>query len=157
MSKCEEILRMKHDMNEQPELKEKLEAEIKRILEAGEVENDGEVMVKAAAARGYTITLEELERAAADLEELDDDELEAAGGVVYSPGFLEESVNSSKGCDKVQNAFNRAKKSKDEKGRGGSCLYDWHCSMAFKHSDSKSKDKQCWSDYLCSFISKDPE
>ena len=112
MSKCEEILRMKHDMNEQPELKEKLEAEIKRILEAGEVENDGEAMVKAAAARGYTITLEELERAAADLEELDDDELEAAGGVVYSPGFLEESVNSSEGCDKVQNAFNRAKKAK---------------------------------------------
>ncbi len=75
MSKSEEMLRMKLDMNEQPERKEKLEAEIKRILESGEVENDGEAMVKAAAARGYTITLEELEHAAADLEELDDDEV----------------------------------------------------------------------------------
>ena len=80
MSKSEELLRLERDLNEQPELQEKIDTEIRRIAEAGEAECDGEAMVKAAAALGYTITLEELERAAVDLEKLDDDELDAAGG-----------------------------------------------------------------------------
>ena len=36
MSKSEELLRMERDMSEQPELREKLDAEIKRVAEAGE-------------------------------------------------------------------------------------------------------------------------
>ena len=148
MSKSEELLRLERDLDEQPELREKLDTEIKRIAEAGEAECDGEAMVKAAAALGYTITLEELERAAADLEKLDDDELEIAGGESYK------SFNDSKGCSKTQNSFNRAKNSKDEKGRDGYCAYDWHCGMAFKHSNSKSKDTYCWGDYLCEIINK---
>ena len=78
--KSGEMLRLERDLNEQPELREKLEAETKRIAEAGEAESDGEVMVRATTALGYTITLEELERSAADLEKLDDEELNAAGG-----------------------------------------------------------------------------
>ena len=52
MGKSEEMLRMEHDLNEQPELAEKLDAEFKRIAEAGEAQCDGEVMVKAAAVLG---------------------------------------------------------------------------------------------------------
>ena len=68
MSKNEELQRLERDLNEQAELREKLNAEMKRIAEAGEAVCDGEAMVKAAAALGYDVTLEELERAAADLE-----------------------------------------------------------------------------------------
>ena len=35
MGKSEELLRLERDMNEQPELREKLDAEYKRIAEAG--------------------------------------------------------------------------------------------------------------------------
>ncbi len=38
MSKSEEILRLERDINEQPELQEKLNAEIRRIAEAGEAQ-----------------------------------------------------------------------------------------------------------------------
>ena len=89
MDKSEEMLRLEHDLNGQPELREKLDAEIGRIAKTGEAECDGEAMVKAAAALGYTITLEELERAAADLEKLDDDELDATGGGIFD------------GCDSI--------------------------------------------------------
>ena len=101
MSKSEEMLRLERDLNEQPELREKLEAETKRIAEAGEAESDGEVMVRATTALGYTITLEELERSNADLEKLDDEELNAAGGSWSDQ--------------------------KDEKGHDGACLTAWHC------------------------------
>ena len=84
MGKSEEMLRMQSDMNGQPELKEKLELEIKRILEVGEAENDGEAMVKAAAALGYTITLEEMKRFTADLEQLDINELDAVSGGFFT-------------------------------------------------------------------------
>lgn len=84
MGKSEEMLRMQSDMNGQPELKEKLELEIKRILEVGEAENDGEAMVKAASALGYTITLEEMERFTADSEQLDVNELDAVSGGFFT-------------------------------------------------------------------------
>jgi hypothetical protein len=154
MSKSEELQRLERDLNEQAELKAKLEAEMKRIAEAGEAACDGEAMVKAAAALGYTITLEELERAAADLEPLDDEELEAAGGSVWNDDRL--TVKDRESCGKARKSHNIAIKSKDEKGREGYCTYDWHCSMAFKHSNSKSKDTFCWGDYLCSNINKFP-
>ena len=41
-------------------------------------------MVKAAAALGYTITLEEMERYTADLERLDDNELDAVSGGLFT-------------------------------------------------------------------------
>ena len=157
MGKSEELLRLERALNEHPELREKLDAEVKRIAEAGEAVCDGDVLVKAAASLGYTITMEELERSAASLEKLDDDELEASGGGLWSR--KEKSVNDpkDKGCSKAQKAFTIAKNSKDEKGREGACFADWHCSMALKHSDSKTRDKECWSDYLCYYISKDPD
>lgn len=123
MSKSEEMLRLERDLNEQPELREKLEAETKRIAEAGEAESDGEVMVRATTALGYTITLEELERSNADLEKLDDEELNAAGGSWSDQ--------------------------KDEKGHDGACLTAWHCYAATLHTETESKSVSCWKNYLC--------
>ncbi|MBR3017813.1 MAG: hypothetical protein IKH57_12200 [Clostridia bacterium] len=123
MSKSEEMLRLERDLNEHPELREKLEAETKRIAEAGEAESDGEVMVKATTALGYTITLEELERSNADLEKLDDEELNAAGGSWSDQ--------------------------EDEKGHDGACLTAWHCYVATLHSDTESTVVSCWKNYLC--------
>ena len=82
--KSGELLRMERDLNAQPELRERLDAEIKRIADAGEAACDGEAVVRAAASLGYTVTVEELERAAADLEKLSDDELDASGGGLFN-------------------------------------------------------------------------
>ena len=84
MDKSNELLRMERDLNGHPELREKLDAEIRRIADAGEAQSDGEIAVKAAASLGYAVAAEELERAAADLEKLSDDELDASGGGLFN-------------------------------------------------------------------------
>ena len=123
MGKSEEMLRMEREMNEQPELREKLEAECKRIAEAGEAQNDGEIMVQAAAALGYTVTMEELERSVAEMEKLDLDELDDVAG-----GYHVET---------------------DEKGHDTFCWTIWHCLVASMHTESKEKLVACLKDYNC--------
>ena len=137
MSKSEELLRLERDLNEQPELKEKLNAECKRIAEAKEAQNDGEVMVKAAAALGYTITQEELERLTAAAQELDPDEL----------------MNAAGGWDTLPSDENGFKV--DEYGHSIHCITVWHCYTVSMHTESRYKDMSCWSDWDCVFISKD--
>ena len=132
MDKSNELLRMERDLNGHPELRKKLDAEIRRIADAGEAQSDGEAMAKAAAALGYSITPEELERTTADLEKLDDDELEASGG----------------------NAFTREKKT-DEYGHDEGCVLTWHCFAAFLHTEAESKDVSCWKDHKCVVVNKD--
>ena len=143
MGKSEELQRLERDLKEQPELREKLEAEIKRIAETKEAESDGEAMVKAAAALGYTITLEELERATADLEKLDDDELDAAGGM--NPA--DESYR--------EQAERRAKiNGRDEYGNYTYCGGAWHCYAAMMHTETVVRNVRCWTDYRCAMINK---
>ena len=76
MGKSEELQRMERDLSEQPELREKLYADIKRIADAGEAASNGEAVAKAAASLGYTIAPEELERTAADVAELSESDME---------------------------------------------------------------------------------
>lgn len=76
MGKSEELQRMERDLSEQPELREKLEAEIKRIVDTGEAACNEEAVAKAAATLGYKIAPEELTRAAADFEELSESDME---------------------------------------------------------------------------------
>ena len=83
MDKSNELLRMERDLNANPELREKLDEEIRRIAGTGEVQSVAEITVKAAAALGYAVAAGELERAAADLEKLSDDELDAAAGGLF--------------------------------------------------------------------------
>ena len=134
MSKSEEMLRLERELNGQPELREKLNAEMKRIAEAGEAVCDGEAMVKAAAALGYDVTLEELERAAADLEKLDDSELEAAGG---------KAANSDK-----------RKIVKDGQGHETWCWGNWQCYSDMLHAETDSEEAACWKNYDCLFVQK---
>lgn len=58
-------------------LRARFEEALKNVTEA---ENDGEAIQEAAAALGYEISLEELEQAWADSQELDDAELDAVAG-----------------------------------------------------------------------------
>ena len=142
MSKSEEMLRLERDLTEQTELGKKLDAEIKRIAAAGEAECDGEAMVKAAAALGYTITMEELERSAADLEMLEDDELEAAGGAgIRRPPQRQPNQSST------------MKPAEDDKGHDSLCYRTWHCFINFLHTETKSENVACWANYFCIAIS----
>ncbi len=118
------MLRLERDLNEQPELKEKLDAESKRIAGAGAAQSDGEIFVQAASSLGYTVTLEELERAAAEIEELDPDEMDVAGG------------------------------REDEKGHDAFCFTAWHCYTAVLHTKASLRNESCWSDYTCFMIRK---
>ena len=74
MGKSEELQRMERDLSGQPELREKLDAEIKRIVDTGEAACNEEAVVKAAASLGYEITPEELKHAVADSGELSESE-----------------------------------------------------------------------------------
>ena len=126
MKKTEEMLRLERDMNGDPELREKLDAEIRRIVEAKEAESDGEAMAKAAAALGYTVTPEELERSAAELEAVDDNDLDTvAGGLA-----LDEA-------------------DEDENGHDLWCVTAWHCYTVTIHSMTEDRNAACFRDYMC--------
>ena len=124
MKKTEEMLRLERDMNGDPELREKLDAEIRRIVEAKEAESDGEAIAKAAAALGYAITAEELERSAAEMEAVDDDELDGVSGGEIG---------------------------QDEHGHDLWCVVSWHCYTALRHTETENKEAACFKDYLCPF------
>jgi predicted ribosomally synthesized peptide with nif11-like leader len=80
MSKSENILAFEAALKENKELQEKFEAAAKRIVENKEASSDSEVLVKAAAEIGFTLTMEELERAFAQIQELNEEELENVAG-----------------------------------------------------------------------------
>ena len=80
MGKSEELQRMERDLSEQPELREKLGADIKRIVDAGEATCEEEAVAKAAVSLGYKITPEDLKRAAADYKELSESDMEKISG-----------------------------------------------------------------------------
>ena len=85
MSKSENIKAFEAALKENKELQEKFAAAQKRIMENKEASSNGEVLVKAAAEIGYTLTMAELERAFAQIQELNDEELgQVAGGLDYS-------------------------------------------------------------------------
>lgn len=102
-------------------LRRRFEEALEDVAEAA---NDGEAMVKAAAQLGYEISLEELERAWADAQELDSAELEAVAGGGINTG-------------------------EDEYGHDWWCFTAWHCYTATLHTKTNSMMVNCWSDYLC--------
>ena len=149
MKKSEEILRMERDMNENPELREKLKSEVRRIAEAGEAECDGEALLKAAAALGYTITLDEQDRAAAELEAVDDEELSKVAGGMH-PTI---DVPIDEWCMSDYDCFSSWHTNReDEEGHNEWCLTGWHCTVATLHSDTESKDVACFSNDLCAVV-----
>jgi predicted ribosomally synthesized peptide with nif11-like leader len=81
MSKSENMIAFELALKESKELREKFVAAQKRIAENKEASNDVELLVKAAAAVGYTLTVAEIERAIAQAQEINDEDLaKVAGG-----------------------------------------------------------------------------
>ena len=117
-----ELNRLEEALRSDEELQKKLKEACKRIAESGEAKNDGEIMVKAAAELGFSITMEDLERAKATSEELSDDELDNVAGGHYTD---------------------------DEYGNSGACFANYHCHGITRHTDSSSEHTACWSSYLC--------
>ena len=84
MSKSENIKAFEAALKESKELQEKFETAKKRIAENKDAASDSEMLVKAAAEVGYTISVAEVERAFAQNQELSDEELDkVAGGCIY--------------------------------------------------------------------------
>ena len=122
-----ELNRLEEALRSDEELSKKLEEAIKRIAESGKAKNDGEVMVKAAAELGFSITMEDLERAKAASEELSDDELDnVAGGTSFS--------------------------TKDNLGHDDQCYTLWHCWTITCHTETTTHNEDCWSNFMCCFI-----
>ena len=78
-------------------LRRRYEETLKRVIEAGEAASDGEAMQRAAAQLGYELSLEELEQAWADMQQLDDAEDE----FVLFPEFFVFGEKHSAGHGKV--------------------------------------------------------
>ena len=80
MENRKELKRFLADIRADRELFQKVEEIGRRMVEAGSDESNNELVAKAAAELGYSITAAELERAEAAAEELDDDQLEEVSG-----------------------------------------------------------------------------
>ena len=119
MDNFENIKAFEAALKENKELQEKFAAAQKRIAENKEASSDGELLVKAAAEIGFTLSMEELERAFAQDQELSDEELDNVVG----------GVNNGSANDTW-------------------CVKDYACYFVYKH-DSTNKLAACFSDYNC--------
>lgn len=142
------------DMAASQELVEQYNQITRRIIEEKSADSDADIAIKAAAELGYTITVADLERARAQSESMDVDEMEAvAGGVEvcwkdYTCVVAYETVT------------------KDDDGHDFMCVASWHCLTAFMHTtpsdgyegDDKRNNQNCncWSNYCCLIVNRDP-
>ena len=128
MNNNNELNRLEEALRNDTELQKKYEETCKKIAESGKAKNDGEVMVKAAAELGFSITIEELERATAAAEELNEDALDmVAGGRVDM-------------C------------SEDNRGHNNWCLTLWHCDVITLHTETTTHEESCFTNYICDTI-----
>ncbi len=146
----ENIIKFEKALSVDENLRNKYEAALKKIADEKLAESDGEAMVKAAKELGYEISIDEMERSFAAIQELDDEELsDAAGGEVSK--ISKTKSKSKKPCG---TAIMKAQKAEDENGHGGFCLGVWHCFTAFLHTDSDSDGVACLADYRCIAVNK---
>ena len=122
--KIEEALRR------DPKQLEKLDTEMSRLVKPDTGIASEEAFIRAIkTVLGVDISLSDLDRAKAEAEELDPEELEEAAG-------------GGKGGSDIEN-FNW-------------CMADYACFAAVKHdTNSGSHEEACWKDYICSFIYQD--
>ena len=76
----ENVRKFEKALRENPELQARLVGELKRIADEKSALNDAEAMVKAAQALGYDFTVADMEKANAETQELDPEEMEQAAG-----------------------------------------------------------------------------
>ena len=81
----ENVRKFEKDLRANEELRKKLVEELKKITKEKSAESDAEAMAKAAQALGYDFTVADMEKAHAETQELDVEEMEqAAGGVCFA-------------------------------------------------------------------------
>ncbi len=101
--------------------------------------NDAEAISLAAAAAGLEITPEEVERAMAEAQELDEEELKKIGA-------------GDAMCDKAYMCGDLFLPGEDEKGHDNFCVVGWHCFDVFLHTEATKHDEACFADYICAVI-----
>ena len=74
------LKKLEKALRENKELAAKFEAELRRIAREKDAANDGEAFGKAARAVGFDITVADLEKASAEIQELDAEEIEKGAG-----------------------------------------------------------------------------
>ena len=76
----ENVRKFEKALRESEELQRRLAQELKKIAEERSASNDAEAMAKAAHALGYDFTVADMEKAHAETQELDSEEMEQAAG-----------------------------------------------------------------------------
>ena len=115
----EELKRFLKDIEGSIELQKKMDEICVRLKDEGQVKSDGDLIVTAAKELGYTFTVADLDRNAAEAEILDPEEMAAVSG-----GH------------------------EDEYGHDSWCVAAWHCLLAFLHTEAETPTA-CFFDYTC--------
>ena len=76
----ENVRKFEKALRESKELQARLAQELEKIAEEKSALNDAEAMAKAAQALGYDFTVADMEKANAEAQELDPEEMEQAAG-----------------------------------------------------------------------------
>ncbi|MBR3740779.1 MAG: hypothetical protein IKN04_10015 [Clostridia bacterium] len=114
----ENVRNFEKDLRGSKELQKKLVEELKKITEEKSAEGDAEAMAKAAQALGYDFTVADIEKANAEAQELDVEEMEqAAGGVCFADYDCYTAWNHD---------------TPDQKGTA--CFSDYECMTAYHES-----------------------
>ena len=76
----ENVKKFEQALRENKELAEQFAGELKRITEERSAGNDAEAMAKAAQALGFDLTAADFEKASAETQEIDPEELQQTAG-----------------------------------------------------------------------------
>ena len=115
----ENVKKLEKALRENQELAAKFEAELRRIAKEKDAANDGEAFVKAAKAVGFDITVTDLEKASAETQELDAEEMEkGAGGWCWADYDCYTALHHN---------------TPDEKGTA--CWSDYDCKTVYHNSE----------------------
>ena len=118
----ENVRKFEKDLRGNEKLQKKLFEELAKIAKEKSAESDAEAMAKAAHALGYDFTVADMEKANAETQELDPEEMEQAAGGWYFADY------------DCYTAWNHD--SPDQ--QGSACFSDYDCITLFH--DSKVDD-----------------
>ena len=114
----ENVRKFEKALRESGELRRRLAEELKKIAGEGSASNDAEAMAAAARALGYDFTVADMEKANAEAQELDPEEMElAAGGWCFADYDCYTAWNHD---------------TPDQKGTA--CFSDYECMTAYHES-----------------------
>lgn len=104
-----------------------------------EPKNDSEALSIAAAKMGYTFSAADVARAAAEVQELDEAEMDQVAG-----GADDDSCWTDWWCLVAYRSD-----VEDENGHDLICAIAWHCLTAAMHTETNNRGAACWSNYRC--------